>query len=741
MASGQVVPKIGEDVTALMGSAPAIGEDVTSLMERAPDFTTSNQKDAAGQATVDPNTLGTVARHLWDGINPVQLGQLLPWPKAAGGSGTDHPFNPQKIANDLYAVKKQAQAAMAKGDYTTAIAKYVESVIPVLGPWMSQQGDQLQRGEYAAAAGDALALAANVAAPKGLSVALEARYPLAGQAANLPKPTRGSPDVQFAQARGIPLDAATASDNLAVKGVQAVADRSLGGSLVATPARARQAAAMTRTGEALAGDAFPTATTPEQAGGSIRDALAAKVAGHEQAANVAYERLRALEEQPSNRMTMPGKPTPSDALTDVMRGQVRRIVHELDAAPYTKRIIEPGKYGSSTQAVEGVGGAGAAVFDDIVQRAGSHATRGTVQNQLETYLGGGPETPIVKAALEVAGERNQARGGYSVSRPELPPNAMEVPTRLEGKVTGQEMGFPVDVKAAKAALRPVYDQMMRQLPITQQQANPGLKAIANILDGPDYGSLSQIDRDLSAIKGIARQQGGLAKYAVSKLEGAVQQAAGYGGPDVVKTLQAGREATKAKYAASDVLDRISVEPVKAMKALTAPKDAAIEHLRAVAAQVPDVVPQVARGYLEDLLDSPQKVATWNKLGDSTKQTLFPKPGQIEALDRFFSLTDRISKTNVNPSGSGYVASLGAQGAMLWYDPIHAVPLQISAAMLSKLLRSPTAVHALTQGLSMSMKLPSVVRAGVTARLLAAARGAGVSLAPATAQDPTLEGSR
>ena len=151
-------------------------------------------------------------------------------------------------------------------------------------------------------------------------------------------------------------------------------------------------------------------------------------------------------------------------------------------------------------------------------------------------------------------------------------------------------------------------------------------------------------------------------------------------------------------------------------------------LRSVLAQVPDQAPVLARAYFEDLLTKPQKVSEWSKLGPETKRALFPKSGQVDALDQFFTLTDRISKTNVNPSGSGFMASLGAQGAMLWYDPVHAVPLQIGAAALAKLLHSPAAVKVLTQGLSIPVRTPYVVRAAVTAKLVETARAAGVSLA-------------
>lgn len=131
-----------------------------------PTFRTSNAKDASGNAEVDPNTLGTFVKHLWDGVNPVSIGQMLPFPKVAGGSGVDNPLNPAKIVRDLHAVKLDADARLAKKDYVGALAKYVESVVPILGPMMSHQGDELQQGKYAAAAGDMTALAAQAAAPK-----------------------------------------------------------------------------------------------------------------------------------------------------------------------------------------------------------------------------------------------------------------------------------------------------------------------------------------------------------------------------------------------------------------------------------------------------------------------------------------------------------------------------------------------------------------------------------------------
>jgi hypothetical protein len=718
---------------AAVAAPPPTTDPLDALMQQhgATGLPNYRQSDTTPN-DIDPNTVGTLARKFWTTFNPATLGQLLPFPKALGGSGMDNPLLPSNVLKGMQATKQQADALWQRGDHVGASAKYVESMLPIAGAIMSHWGDQAQTGRWAALAGEVGGVIASAKASGVLSHELTVQYPLAnrpGITGPMVSPARQTP-VQFAQARGVPLDAATVSDNMAVKGAQALADRSLGGSLVATPANAARAQAMTRVGGELADETGAAATTPELAGTSLRDALTQKMAGHAAEADHAYDRLRALEAQPSNRMMMPLTPQAVDVLPDGQAGQLRRIVHELDAAPFTPRLLQPSGVGGSLEHVPGTGGAGAKVFDDIVQRMSgtSTPTRGQVRAQLETYLGGGPETNAVKAALEVAQARSRAQGGFTVSQPELPPSAMDVPTKYEAaRVTSEEMGLPVDLSRPKLALRPLYEQMTRQLPLTQQQANPGLKAIENILTGPDFAPLSQVDRDLSAIKTVAREHGGLAKMAVANLDAAVTTAAKNGGPDVWDALQKGRQATIAKYATSDVLDSLHAEPVKTISALTAPKDAAIMKLRTVAQHVPQATPEIARAYLEDLLDKPNKVAEWNKLGSETKAILFPKTGQAQALDNFFALTDRISRTNVNPSGSGHQAWMGAQGAMFWYDPIHAAETQIAGATVAKLLRSPMTIQALTRGLSMPTNAPMAARTAATLNLVRAAQGAGVVL--------------
>jgi len=99
----------------------------------------------------------------------------------------------------------------------------------------------------------------------------------------------------------------------------------------------------------------------------------------------------------------------------------------------------------------------------------------------------------------------------------------------------EEMPLPVDLRAAKEQLRPFYNRLRRQLPVTQQRASPGMKAMENILEGPNFAPASIVDMDLGTIKGLARADDlpelrtlsqGVASAALKALDEAVTDAVG-----------------------------------------------------------------------------------------------------------------------------------------------------------------------------------------------------------------------
>ncbi len=112
----------------------------------------------------------------------------------------------------------------------------------------------------------------------------------------------------------------------------------------------------------------------------------------------------------------------------------------------------------------------------------------------------------------------------------------------------EDIQLPVPLRPVKLALKPIYDRMMRQMPVAQQQADAGLKALSNIVNGPDFESASITDENLGAIKKIARDTNspvgqGLAKMAVKELDAAVRATVARAGPDATAALERGRAST------------------------------------------------------------------------------------------------------------------------------------------------------------------------------------------------------
>jgi hypothetical protein len=264
----------------------------------------------------------------------------------------------------------------------------------------------------------------------------------------------------------------------------------------------------------------------------------------------------------------------------------------------------------------------------------------------------------------------------------------------------ETINLPVDLRTAKSALKPIYDELMASYPTAQQEASRGLKAIANIVNGPDRVPLSVADRNLGAIKAIARTDlpelrsvsQGMAAQAVKELSDWVSLAAEGAGPEALQALERGRKATIEKYQAGNVLEALSTEPRRVFDQLTVQKDGAIERLRSVQKEAPDRIPVVARAFLEELMNkataeggfrhTDRLYADWQKLGDQTKGVLFP--GQVENLDRFFALAKKLGE-NPNPSGTG--------GQLSLFNAWAAIP----AYTLAKILYSPGGVRRLTNG--------------------------------------------
>ncbi len=767
------LPAIGAEVleTPAASALPPIGGEVPQTAT----FSSTNEKDETGAAVVNPNTIGTFASKFGAQFNPLPLGQMIPFPQAAGGAGWDAPIQTLKRMGAAQgALFEKAKASYAKGEYVTAARHLADYMLPVIGPILDQSADEMQAGQYAAGLGTALGFgSAAVILPKVLPAALaKAKAVAAGPFARNPNLAENAA-VAFGQERGIPVDAGTATGNRFVKGIQGLSDHSPIGSVVAERARGATSEGLQRVGGELAADVHPEAVTPEQAGTVAREGVEGLVRDFHDQATQSYAKLRSFEADPANAAEVPSTRSPRElaaAQREINRRmeastggiptaeelhEVRRIKAELDALPFVKRTWTeaPRKSGNAAGGDYDItpGAAGAAVYDDILQHAPgtSSMTRGEIRQSLDTALETGQFTNAAKGALEVA--RKRLAGGSGVSKPSLPPSAGNV-----AAAKTETMLLPVDIRPAKAMLKPLADRLAREKQLTGVLMGDKARAsvaLDSLISGPDHAPVSIVDAALGDIKAMARGAAmpelrsagqGAAAEAVKQLDRVVREAVAKAGPEAIQALETGRQATVAKYATADVLDALRAEPVKGYRQLTAPKDTSIALLRQVADSTPAAMPQIGRAVLEELLTKATSEggfqhaakiqADWQRLGPQTKQILFGE--NTTNLDQFFLLAKKLAESP-NPSQSGLILNAGAQAALVFTNPATGVPLVLGSGALLKILHSAKAVKLLTHGMRLASgpgRASTVAQGLAIADVITAAREVGVPLALPKAAD-------
>lgn len=293
-------------------------------------------------------------------------------------------------------------------------------------------------------------------------------------------------------------------------------------------------------------------------------------------------------------------------------------------------------------------------------------------------------------------------------------NAQGVAQRVPIMVTTQ---MPVDMRAVKQALRPVYEQMQRGMTIDEKRASHGLRALRQLLGGDDYRTLLDVEMDLGTLKQLAdsgselRNIGqGLAARGVRVLQDAIDTTARRD-PALFSALQEGRKATFLKYATDKVrkaFEGTLEEPVRGFNKVMANEDVNIEFSKRLAQEIgqPEMR-KLGRAFFGDLLQTATeeggyqhmiKVANnWRDLGRETKQLLF-SPQHIDDLDNFFRL-GRMLAEHPNPSGSALTATALTSGGWIYYDWASGAPATLAGGALAYLMNSPTGVRLLTQGLT------------------------------------------
>jgi len=309
---------------------------------------------------------------------------------------------------------------------------------------------------------------------------------------------------------------------------------------------------------------------------------------------------------------------------------------------------------------------------------------------------------------------------------------------------------PVDIKAAQAALKPIYDELVAEAKLTLFVGADAtnLRSLRQFMVLDDATTnLATADRALGKVKKLARERGGDAKKQVEALEAQVQAAAARAGRPAVDALTAGRDAIKARVPLREALDEFTgtgtyFEPAKAYGKLVRPSDTSINFLRAIQKVDPDLPLQTGRAWLETHLapvtekggfeNVDKLVAEWNKLGPSSKPLLFGGTNNVTALDQLMRLAQELNKVH-NRSGSTTMGVAVGSLAGLMAFPAEAIMGLLGAGAISAITRSPAAVKLLTQGMTKMLgpgrsSAPAVAKAAQAAALaniMAARREAGI----------------
>jgi hypothetical protein len=286
----------GEIIQHLSSSAPAAGSTPAVSSTITDDSGNVISAGMQGMVSSAGDTLGKFATGVWNQVNPVEVVKGL-------GQAVMHPVDTAaglwNAQGDLVLKAKQAFDA---GDYVTAGRHALESLLPVIGPGMSAIGDKAgQPGKLPEALGEAVGFGVMNGIAPGKIASAAAR---GVKATILPRLVNPNPAeaaaAAFAAERGVPISAAVATGNEAVKHVQKAADVTLGGSIEAQRAAGRTQSALQRVGNELLDEVSPTAANPQQAGESLRGRVEQNVRDASKGARIAYGPWEELNSDPAN---------------------------------------------------------------------------------------------------------------------------------------------------------------------------------------------------------------------------------------------------------------------------------------------------------------------------------------------------------------------------------------------------------------------------------------------------------
>jgi hypothetical protein len=377
---------------------------------------------------------------------------------------------------------------------------------------------------------------------------------------------------------------------------------------------------------------------------------------------------------------------------------------------------------------------------DLATASGNRAVR-SLQEGLE-YTPGGMAVEMAKGPPRVQALRRSAQQlADDVSPVPISPEAWG--TAVRDRVTKAREGYTAIADEAYPAFRAAAKESGEFVDITAVLTDPKYKLqelwddltlkrdTAGGLVGrelraylkmgklrqlkPGRADIGVMDDILGDMKAYARTESGPIKLIVGALEDQVQKATARAGTEAVEALTRGRQAIRDRVRVDAVLDALPNEPVKIFNRFVTSGGTNIEGLRELVKVAPDLAPELGRAWLERHLDPVlsgggfEKAQTfrsnYNRLDANTKEIIFGGAENVQAMDDFTQLTEQMGKLANPPGTAGQLIGVGSLTTAAAYFresfPGYAILSLLTPAALSAVFKSPAAVKALTQGLSMA----------------------------------------
>jgi hypothetical protein len=248
---------------------------------------------------------------------------------------------------------------LGEGDYLGAGAQFLNYAVPVLGPAADYQSQLIHEGDYARAAGAMTDLGLSAAIPGGTAGRMRDLRPSVqaqSRQVNIPGGRQHFPSLQqreainAMEARGVPLDLATrGGQRPTMRVLQEAGEFNVSGGVVADRLRTQQQLRLGELADEYAGRAAPDSRqggrsprTEYEAGESLRGALGDRSRQYGDAAGVAYDEMRALQQQAIEQ----GHVAAVSVDLGRLRQQVEPIVVELERLmPPAQREMNAGLQG------------------------------------------------------------------------------------------------------------------------------------------------------------------------------------------------------------------------------------------------------------------------------------------------------------------------------------------------------------------------------------------------------------